>query len=389
VLVGLFPIFFAQYWAKDLPPTTSTLYLGLANSLAGFVVMILSPWLGALADRTGTKKRWLAAYTVLGVIATTVLAGIGQSGWLYALVAFVLGSIGFFGSSTFHDALIVRVSTAAESDRVSSLGYALGYLGGGLIFIVDVAMVLHPTLFGLPDAVAAMRAAFVSVAVWWILFSIPLFRQVPEAPPVAEASGWQELYETLRKVLRNAPVMRFLIAYWLYIDAIGTLQQMAVDFGAKLGLSSEALIKALLLVQFVSFPAAIGFGYLAGRIGTRAAIQLGLVVFTGVTLWAYTMRTEAQFFEMATVVGLVQGGVQALSRSYFSRLIPRERAGEYFGFYNMIGKFAAVLGPMMVGVVAWATHDQHLSIAVLAVFFVAGMILLSRVDDREARVAHG
>lgn len=389
VLVGFFPIFFKQFWAKDLPATEATLYLGLGNSAAAFLVMLAAPTLGALADRRGLKKRLLGVFTGLGVLATLALAVIGPGDWQLAITVFALASIGFFGSLTFNDALLVHVARPEEADRVSAFGYGLGYLGGGLLFLANVAMVLKPEAFGLADKVAATRAAFVSVALWWLLFSIPLFRHVPEARPAdaATAFGWRELRAVLREVARNRPVWLFLIAYFLYIDAVGTLAQMAVDFGLNLGFASDSLIKALLIVQFVSFPAAIGFGRLAGRIGTRRSIYLALAVYTGVSIWGYFMQTEAQFYQMACAIGLVQGGVQSLSRSYYTRLIPVDRAGQFFGFYNMLGKFAAVLGPSVVGIVAATTGNPRLSILVLVLFFVTGALLLSRVAEPKAALA--
>jgi UMF1 family MFS transporter len=384
VLVGLFPIFFDKYWAVALSGTRSTFYLGVANSGASFVVMLIAPWLGALADRRGTKKLWFGLATALGAIATALLAVLGPGQWGTALVVFALASVGFFAGSSFQDALIVQVATEAESNRVSALGFGLGYLGGGLLFLFNVLMVLQPHWFHLPDATAATRVAFLDVALWWILFTLPLFTRVPEAPPTAEGAAWRELWATMRHVLRDRPVLNFLLAYWLYIDGIQTLQQMAVDFGAKLGFATSALIQALLLVQFVAFPFALLFGRLGDRIGAKRAIYVGLAVFTAVTVLAYFMREEWQFYLLAAIVGTVQGGVQALSRSYFARLIPAERAGEYFGFYNMLAKFAAVLGPLLMGVVAIATGNQRLSILALALFFILGAWLLSRVQGGEA-----
>ena len=381
VLVGFFPIFFDQYWAARLPGTTSTFYLGLTNSCAAFVVMLLAPWLGALADRRGEKKLWFGIWTAIGALATAVLSLIGAGHWSWALIVFALGSIGFWAGSSFQDALIVQVAEPAETNRVSSLGFAMGYLGGGLLFVFNVLLVKFPQWFHIASASVAIRIAFVDVAVWWIVFSLPLFRYVREAAPTATATGWRELWNTLRGVLRDRPVLNFLLAYWLYIDAIGTLQQMAVDFGIKLGFSPNALIQALLLVQFVSFPCALLFGRLGDRIGTRRAIYLGLAVFVALTWYAYFMQTERQFYVLAAVVGTVQGGVQALSRSYFARLIPRERAGEYFGFYNMLATFAAVLGPLAMGIVAITTGNQRLSILVLELFFIGGAVLLARVRD--------
>jgi UMF1 family MFS transporter len=386
VLVAFFPLFLGKYWAAQLPGTTSTLYLGLANSGASLVVMLLAPWLGAYADRRGQKKLWLGVFTGLGVVATALLAVIGKGDWQLALPVFALASIGFYAGSSFQDALLVQVATPAESNRVSAYGFAAGYLGGGLLLLVNVLLVLHPRWFGLADAVAATRLAFLDVALWWALFTLPLFRSVPEAAPTLEAPGWAELWATLRTVMRDRTVRGFLFAYWLYIDGVGTLQQMAVDFGSKLGLPTSALIQALLMVQFIAFPSALLFGRLGDRIGARRAILIGLGVFVFVTAWALFLHSTWQFYAMAAMVGTVQGGVQSLSRSLFARLIPRERAGEYFGFYNMLGKFAAVLGPLLVGVTAALSGSTRLGIASLFVLFLAGGLLLWRVQvpDRAA-----
>jgi UMF1 family MFS transporter len=386
VAVALFPIFFDKYWASGLSGTTSTFYLGLTNSAANFAVMLVAPWLGALADRRGQKKLWFAAFTVLGVIATARLALVGRGQWELALLAYGLGSLGFWAGSSFQDALITQVAEPRESNRVSAFGFALGYLGGGLLFLFNSQLVKHPAVFGLRDAPAAMRVAFLAVAGWWLLFSLPLFRYVREAPPVSERTSWRELVETVRRVLGDRPVRNFLLGYWLYIDGISTVQLMAVDFGTKLGFPPETLLTALLLVQFISIPFALLFGYLGDHFGTRRSIYLGLAVFVALTAYAYFMHSAVQFYVLAAVVGTVQGGVQALSRSYFMRLIPRERSGEYFGFYNMLAKFAAVLGPAAMGIVALTTGNQRLSILVLILFFVVGAWLLSRVRDVELPV---
>jgi UMF1 family MFS transporter len=376
VLVGFFPVFLNKYWAADLPGTRSTLYLGITNSAASLVVMLLAPWLGALADRRGHRRRWLGLFTLLGVVATALLAAVGRGAWYWALPVFALASIGLYGGSSFQDALLVQVATPQESNRVSAYGFAAGYLGGGLLLLVNAVMAMQPQWFGIADAATATRIAFVDVAIWWALFTLPLFRYVPEAPPTVEPPGWRELRASILKVLGDVTVRRFLIAFWLYIDAIGTLQQMAVDFGAKLGLPTSALIGALLMVQFIAFPAAVVFGRIGDRIGAQRAILIGLAVFMFVTCWALFLRTTWQFYVMAALVGCVQGGVQSLSRSLYSRLIPRERAGEYFGFYNMLGKFAAVVGPLLVGVTAAISGSPRIGVSSLLLLFVAGALLL-------------
>ena len=386
VIAGFFPIFFNRYWADGVAPSTQTLYLGLGGSISSLVVMLLSPWLGAVADRHGWKKRFLAATTLLGVLSTAALFFVSQGQWQWALALFTIGSIAFFGGMCFYDALIVNVAKPQEFDRVSSLGYGLGYLGGGLLFAVNVAMALKPQWFGLADAGIATRVAFLMVAFWWLAFSLPLFLKVPErGGNVTDlAPGWRELLNTLRRLREMRPVWLFLIAYWLYIDGVDTIIRMAVDFGQKLGFESDSLIGALLMVQFIGFPMAIAFGWLGHRIGTRRAIFVAITIYAGVTLWAYFLQTVTQFYMMAAAIGCVQGGIQALSRSYYARLIPEGHAGEFFGFYNMLGKFAAVIGPVLVGVTAVVSGSPRLSILSLLILFAAGAILLARVPEQDA-----
>lgn len=384
VIAGFYPIFFNEYWAAGVEPQTQTLYQGLTATVASVVVMLLAPWLGAIADRRAAKKRFLGAFTVMGVVSTAALYLVGQGQWGWAIVLSIAGRIGFFGSLSFYDSLLVNVAQPREMDRVSALGYGLGYLGGGLLFAVNVAMALKPQWFGLADPAIATRVAFVMVALWWLLFAVPLFRHVPEGTPREGQSGWRELFATLREIRHHRPIWLFLIAYWLYIDGVDTIIVMAVDFGMKLGFESGNLITALLMVQFIGFPAAIFFGWLGDRIGTKRAIFIALGIYVGVTLWAYFLQTVMQFYLMAAAIGCVQGGIQSLSRSYYARLIPAHKAGEFFGFYNMMGKFAAVLGPTVVGVTAQLSGNPRLAILTLLAFFIVGGVLLARVPDRMA-----
>ncbi len=396
VMAGFFPVFFGAYWGAGNAPALTTFRLGLANSVASMVIVLLAPLLGAVADAGRTRKRWLAGLSGLGVLATGALAFIGMGEWALAAMAYVIGCIGFLGANVFYDSLLVAAAPEAEHDRASSLGYALGYLGGGLLFALNVAMAKMPHRFGLPDATAAVKVGFLSVAVWWALFTVPLLRWVPE-PEGGRAQGlWSatveglaQLRDTLQHVRQLKHTFGFLLAYWLYIDGVDTIVRMAVDFGMSIGLKSGDLIGALLLTQFVGFPAAILFGRLGQRWGTRRSILVGIAVYAGVTLLAANLRSAAGFYALAAIVGLVQGGVQALSRSLFARLSPRSRVTEFFGLYNMLGKFAAVLGPLLMGLVALASGSTRWSITSLLILFALGGLLLSRVDveagERAAR----
>lgn len=385
VMAGFFPIFFAKYWAADLAPGERTYWLGWAGSIASVVVMIAAPLLGGMADRCGLKKRFLLVCTVIGAAATAALYTVGQGEWQTALTLFTLASIGFFAGISFYDSLIVHVAKPEQLDRVSALGYGLGYLGGGLLFALNVAMALKPAVFGLADATMATRLSFLMVGFWWLAFALPLFTQVPEqARPHEHGGDIAALVATFRQLKGLKPVWMFLLAYWLYIDGVDTIIRMAVDYGVKLGFADSALISALLLVQFIGFPAAIAYGWLAERFGTKAMLFVAIAAYALITLWAYTLQTEQQFYLMAAAIGLVQGGIQSLSRSYYARLIPEGQAGQFFGFYNMLGKFAAVFGPLAVGFTAAAFPDnQRLSILALLPFFVLGALLLWRVRPGE------
>jgi UMF1 family MFS transporter len=389
VMAGFFPTFFKQYWSLGADPTESTFRLGLANGLAGFVIAVLAPVLGAIADRSARRKRFLFSWTMLGVLATGALFFVARGEWAWAASLYVLAAMGFGAAAVFYDSLLLDVATPQEFDRVSALGYSLGYLGGGLLFAINVLMVLKPSWFGLANAAAAVQFSFVTVAVWWFVFTLPLLRHVPEpttAPtlplPSAVRVGLAELADTLRHLRRYRSILVFLLAYWLYIDGVNTIIKMAVDYGLSLGLPSSALLAALLLTQFVAFPAALAFGYLGDRIGAKRGILLGLGVYTALTIYAYFLDTTAEFYAMAIVVGLVQGGVQSLSRSMFGKMVPPGKSAEFFGFYNMMGKFATVLGPVMVGVVAQYSGSARASILSLVLLFVLGGLLLLRVREQ-------
>jgi len=395
VMAGFFPLFFKQYWSSDIPVTESTFHLSVANSLAGLLIVFLAPVLGAIADAGQLRKKLLFVFAAFGVLMTAGLYGVAQGQWLLALICFVFAMLGFMGSVVFYDALILSVARDDELDMVSAFGFGMGYLGGGLLFAFDVAMTLWPELFGFADAAEAVRFSFLTVAIWWALFSLPLFLLVPEKQSTSERGsgkagvairqGVRQLIHTFHEVRKLRVVFLFLLAYWLYIDGVDTIIRMAVDYGMSIGLDSEGLIIALLITQFVGFPAAVGFGLLGKRYGAKHGILLALGVYVLVTLWAYFMDSSREFYILAVAIGLVQGGVQSLSRSFYARIIPPDKSAEFFGFYNMMGKFAAVLGPIMMGTVGLLSGSPRIGILSVGLLFVLGAALLLFVDEEEGR----
>ncbi len=390
VMAGFFPLFFKQYWSGGVDATVSTSRLGVASAAASALILILAPLLGALADAGSYRKRLLGFFALLGVLSTGSLFFIAQGEWLWALIALVLGLVGFSGANIFYDSLLPTVATAEQLDTVSALGFSLGYLGGGLLFMLDVLLLLKPHWFGIADTATAVRLAFVSVAIWWLVFSLPLMLQVRESGNRQIigllASGklaWRRLRGTFSELRKLKTVMTFLIAYWLYIDAVDTIVRMAVDYGLSIGLQSNGLMLALLITQFVSFPAALGFGILGDRIGPKAGILIGLSVYIAASIWAAFIQYSWEFYALAATIGLVQGGVQSLSRSLYARLVPANRPAEYFGFYNMLGKFAAIFGPLLIALTGSLTANPRLAMSSIVILLLAGMLLLWRVDTNE------
>lgn len=386
-MAGFFPVFFAQYWAADLAPSKSTQWLGYVSSGASLILVLSAPVLGALADQLGAKKRFLLGFTLLGVLATAALFWLEAGHWGAALALYLAGLLGYFAGNIFNDALITDVAAPDDYERASSLAYALGYLGGGLLFAVNVVMVLAPETFGFADKSAAVQAAFLGCALWWALFSVPLMLFVPESAGLGSQSlgpavrgAFSELAATFRQVRRLPNTFLFLIAYWFYIDGVDTIVFMAVKYGLDLGFPDSSLMVALLITQLVGFPAALAFGRLGVRWGPKPSILLAIGIYSLVVLAATQMDRVEHFYVLAVAIGLVQGGIQALSRALFASLIPAGETAELFGFYNMVGKFAAVFGPFLVGSTAALTGEPRLSLLPILLLFLLGALLLWRVD---------
>jgi UMF1 family MFS transporter len=393
IVTAVFPIYFAAVAARGFAPAEATRIYANVTTAALLTVAVLSPLLGAVADVRPWKKRLLATFAGLGALATAGLALVGPGDWRAGAALFLFVNIGLNGSFVFYDALLPHVAREGELDRVSAAGYAIGYLGGGLLLAAQLVVIQQPAWFGLGDADPTLpsRLAFLSVAIWWAAFTIPLLRRVRELPPAASASGGAvlqalgRLAATARHLRRYRQALLMLIAFLLYNDGIGTIIRMAAIYGTELGLSRGTLIGAILLVQVLGVPAAFAFAGFAGRLGTKRAILVGLAVYVAVAVLAYFTRTAAHFWALAVLVGLVQGGTQALSRSLFASLVPRRMSGEFFGFFSVSEKAAGILGPLIFGLVAAGTGSSRGAVLSVIAFFAAGAIVLSRVDVARGR----
>jgi UMF1 family MFS transporter len=389
IMAGLFPVFYSAL-SQGISTEDSQFWFNVTLAAASILVAVSAPILGAIADRGGNRKKFLVFFASLGILVTAALAWVHAGQWWMGLVLYGLGTVGFSGANVFYDSMLVDVAEPEELDLVSALGYSAGYVGGGLLFTLNVLMVQKPEWFGLQNASSAVKASFLSVSVWWAVFTVPLLRLVREKPAEERAprlqavrQGLRQLVDTLKEIRSFKALVLFLLAYWIYIDGVNTVIKTAVFFGDRvLGLEQATLITALLLTQFVAFPAALGFGALGQRIGPKPAILIGLGVYLVALVYAWRFLTDASdFYVLAIGIGLVQGGVQSLSRSLYARLIPPSKTAEFFGFFNMVGKFATIFGPLLIAftpllIPATSERDGILSLTLL---FLAGGFLLSRV----------
>lgn len=383
VIAGFFPVVFKSFWASNLTTSENTFWLGVGNALASLVVVIIAPFMGTLADERRMRKPLLLGFMLMGVITTAMLFFGQQGNWTFALSMYVVATVGFMTANVFYDALLVPVSQGTSVDKVSGLGYGLGYLGGGLALLICVYLSRNPGLVGYSEAIDAVLVCFVLVAVWWLVFSLPLAIWTRDeyfvTAPRADTAVLKHTIAAFKRVFSQRETRLFLVAYWIYIDGVDTIIRMAVDYGMAIGFESSDLIIALLITQFVGFPAAIIYGYIGHHFGVKSSLLVGIGIYGVITLLGYNMTTPEEFYMLAVAIGLVQGGVQAMSRSFFTRLIPHGHAAEYFGIYNMLGKSAAIIGPLLMGAVALITENHRYAILSILVLFVVGAILLNRV----------
>lgn len=389
VMAGFFPVFFKGFWSQGADHVVTTARLGTAISVSSLLIAFMSPTLGVIADLKGYKKRFAMLFMFVGAISCVALAFVPVGAWMAAVLIYGVAMMCFNASSVFYDALLPFVAKGKDMDHASSLGYSLGYLGGGILFLLNVLMYLNPHWFGFADGVQAVQASFISVGIWWIVFSMPLARFVPEPEVEKSVDGWavltkrsyQALKGTLARLKQDRNLTYFLVAYWLYIDGVYTVMTMAVDYGISLGFEAKDLIAALLITQFVGFPFAYGFSFVSRKMGLKTPILVCIGIY-GVTVVAATGMSQAlHFYFLAAVIGMVQGGVQGLSRSFFGRMVPEGQSAEYFGLFNLVGKFASILGPLVVAVGVTVTGSNRLGMMGLLVLFVTGALFLLKVTE--------
>ncbi len=390
IMAAVLPNYYSSVICRDLPPATASSLWAYTNTVSMVLIAIMAPVLGAIADFYGAKKKFLAVFLSLGAVFTAALYVVGPGDWMWASLLYILAGIGYSGANIFYDSLLPHVAPPGRIDQVSVFGYALGYLGGGLLLAVNLAMIQFPAFFGLSSSILGAKWAFVSVAVWWVLFSYPLLKNVPEpftrsSAPTGEnpiRMGVRRTIKTLKDIRKYRELFTFLLAFWLYNDGIGTIIKMAVIFGTEIGIGQGHLIGAILLVQFIGIPLSLLFGGLARLLNTRTAILIGLAGYTLISIGGYFLQSAWQFWLLAVLVGFVQGGTQALSRSLFGSMVPRSMSAEFFGFYDISQKFAGILGPFVFGLIAYFTGSSRWGVVALVFFFLSGAGLLMRVDVR-------
>jgi UMF1 family MFS transporter len=397
IIAAVFPIYFHTVVAVDLGDAVSTSRFAWATTLAILIVALVAPLLGAIADYAAMKKKMLAVFVGLGVLSTLAMYWVRPGDWMFALTLFVLGNVAVAGSIVFYESLLPHLVSEAELDRVSSAGYAIGYLGGGVLLAINLLMIQRPSWFGIPDAGTAVRLSLASVGIWWLVFSIPLFRRVPEPPRRLEPDespdanlvvvGCRRLIETFKELRLFKQAFLFLVAFLIYNDGIQTIIRMATTFGSQIGIDQNAMITALLITQFIGVPFAFLFGMAAGRIGAKTAVFGGLAVYAFIIVLAYNMTSAAHFYALAIMVGMVQGGTQALSRSLFASMIPRHKSSEFFAFFGVFERYAGILGPLVFAVMVEATGQSRNAILAVLGFFVVGAAILVFVDVDAGRRA--
>ncbi len=395
VTTAIMPIFFKSIASKGIDPSVATANLGFTNSLASLILAFAAPFLGALADNKNAKKKFFYAFTLLGIVSTALLATIGEGDWMQCMMIYLFSSLGFYGATIFYDSLLVDVTTDERMDKVSSFGFGFGYIGSVIPFIFCMALIVKPELFGLSGSLVATQIAFIITAAWWFIFSLPLMFNVQQIHYVekkgnAVLESLKRLGHTLKNASEHKNIFLFLLAYFFYIDGVYTIIKMATAYGIDMGLNQTYLLVIVLVIQIVAFPFAILFGILSKKFGVKTMLFAGIVIYGIISILGFSINymnslsTKLLFFWiMAFLVAAAQGGIQSLSRSFYGKIIPKDKSAEFFSFYDIFGKFASIMGPTLMGVASLLTGSSHFGVLSLVVLFVFGGFFLSKVKMNE------
>lgn len=394
ISTAVFPLFYkAAATNAGVSPSDSTAYLGYTIAIATFILAMLGPILGTIADYKGFKKKFFTFFFGLGITATAVLAFIPSDQWLILLICYTFAAVGSAGANVFYDAFLTDVTSDERMNRVSARGFGLGYIGSTIPFLISIAIIVLSQSGTIPlSTTIASKIAFLITALWWGLFAIPMFKNVhqryyiePEPKPVV--NSFKRLGKTFKEIKKYRALFLFLLAYFFYIDGVGTIITMSTAYGSDLGISSTSLLIILFVTQVVAAPFAVLYGRLSEKFTGKKMLYVGIIIYIFVCIYAYFLETTLDFWILAMLVATSQGGIQALSRSYFAKLVPKQNSNEFFGFYNIFGKFASIMGPLLVAVTAQVTGDSSTGVFSLVILFIIGIIILSRVPEPKQHLA--
>jgi len=387
ITTAILPVYFKSVAAVNMTDSMSTAYWGYANSLATLIIAIMAPLLGTIADFKGFKKTLFSIFTLTAIGSSALLAAAGEGQWFLALAIYVVTAVAFNGSSIFYDSFLTDVTDDSKMDMISSKGFAYGYLGGTIPFVISIGLILSADKIGI-STVLATQLAFIITAVWWLIFTIPMLKNVKqtyyiEGRPGQISESFKRLKATLNETLKNRNVFFFLLAYFFYIDGVHTVITMATAYGIDVGLDSDRLMVILIAIQLVAFPFALIYGALSKKFGARNMIMAGIVTYTIISIYGFFLKTEFDFWILAMLVASAQGGIQALSRSFFGKIIPKEKSAEYFSIYNIFGRVSSIFGPLLMAIVSTITGESRYGILSLILLFVLGMVFFWKVKDGE------